>query len=998
MQYIYADLVDQAALTADGTRMAFNWLAGQKVSYGLRFYDQDSAGGSIRANPEILGMRAAVGFLDAPPIGGFYRIKIGEGSAAVTTDEITYNSDAEIIEEAMNEVSDLDFVCNQIDGGVLIRRQDGASVKLQVIPEGLKPTSYAKITGGQKFKGAYSGALVGDLFFSAKEIGETGNQISVEVVDAGSLTTTPLQEVLVVGKKITVKLKTTGNPLAPVAKVKEVKQAIEASAAASALVRVAFANALDREGENAASLRPLIPLAGGADPFGGHEYMLALVQAPVAFTNWFSKALPPRPEISKIQAGGVSPDGTMKWNTIMALQVPTDFEGSYQFYRAEKFKRSGVLDKNDTTEAIKRVLDNFMSDEGGAVKVTNPSNNIAHLEFEGEFEGVDVALLEIFVYSAPPPDLAFDLDLSNADLYEALAAQDALNLQFEVEAVTWVDESDKEAGTKTVRLFRETCIIRKALIWDPLSIQPPINWQRRPLAESYMPFSRDQILAGQNGAYTQVIGDGAATIFIIDHGLSGAGEGVVAVMVRQNSVGGRRLRDDEYELAFLEDGEIQITFNGAPALNSLAVLVIGYGAESVFINHTHTIDQIKTINPEDGSESDVLRDVLEDFANRMARLEALIPRNAAALASGLNAVEVSIPPFGEILPDLSIIGGLDDGSSISSQLMVNNSGESVIVPGSELEKKASDLEKELTKIKAEREADKAAQNDAIKKAAEEAAEQAKASILAELSKKSKIITSIYMEGIGSSEIDNQRTVINYDAFPAKRGLRFGFLPRALGGIPLSVSAVPTIDGLYVAGGALRLPASSGRKAQEVAAGEFFGRVEGICYKTFLSGGLYYPFEMERALFKCILQPDQFPAGSEASVSWNVYTAFSSDTINACSYTLEAVLRPVLDQGASSLSDLGALGSEVLLGSSLITLAPKASETRAFSLKMSRLTTGDTGGSFVALSNTYSIPSIPAGPIAVFIRLSKFDLDDSSLKSTGQVKIHTPSTIMSVSQL
>jgi hypothetical protein len=990
-EYIYADLTAREPVTADGTPFNFEWIAGQRVTYALRFFEDDSSGARQSVEPEILNLRAAVGYLDSAPLGGFYRIKIGYGASnpSNTTEKLSYNAEPEAVEAALNALGDVEYHCDESDAGLLIRRSDGSEIdRIQLIPEGLRPTSFGKVTGGQKFKEKKARALIGGLGFTSKLLGELGNEVSVEILLP--FVPAPAPVIVVDDKKIRITLAATTTALGAITsntKGFQLKQAIEAHVEARELVSVALADSTDRQGENFVTPRPLVFLSGGMNPYGGFEYSLQIVQAPVVYSSWLDRILPPKPVITKIQSGGTSPDGMMKWNTIMSLQVPPDFRGSYQFNRPQKFKRSSLLSKDDTISTIKSILDNFLSDEGGIVKATNPNTNIAHIEFEGEFEGQDVELLEIVVYSSPPPDFAFDLDFSSADLHEALGERESIDVQFELEATFYADERDKTLGTKTLKLWRTKATVRKQLLWDSLAISPPVDWQRRAVPMSYVPFSTSQVLVGHQGGYTTVIGDGAATSFDINHGLSGEGEGVVAVEVRENIPEGRRLRDDEYTLRYPAGDSVELHFTEPPAQNSLAVIVVGYGAESIFTQHTHPIDQIKTIG-ESGEAGESLRDILLDFAERIQRLEALLPRGGVNLPSGLQPAEVKIPPIGEILPDLAVEEA-GDGFTLASQVLLDDSKKAEVIPGTDLETKQRELEIENKRLQAELDANKLAAEEAIRIAAKEAAEQATAAALA--AAKTSLITKISLNGIGAMEGEGTNRKIAYKTLPAKRGAKYGTLLSAAHGTPVTASALPTQSGLYIANQSLVLPGGGGRKSQAVVAGDVFRNAGGLYYKMIARDGAYYPEEMEFDIFRVLIYADQFPQESELVLGWQVQTSFASESIlGGCAYIQEVSVASVGDDGSEISLDTGSLSPAVVFGLSRIVFSKGSSEIRNFQLKLLR-TAGAGTGRYTDFGVTNSTPAVPAGPFVLSIRMTRFDLDNTTTSPTGQVGVYVAAT-------
>jgi hypothetical protein len=1004
-EYIYANLSTREATGSTGSPLNFSWVAGQKVSYSLRFLQRDSAGALGETAMDILNLRAAIGREGAWPESGWYKIKVGTApsTAANTTSRIDFNAGALEVEEALNALSGkpADFVCDEGANSLIIRRADGGEVLLSVVADGLRPTSYGKILGGRRFPERKARVSIGGLTFISRLEGEAGNAISVRYVAGDELS------VAVIGSKITVDL--AGSPT-----IAEVKAAVEASSEASALVSVVVA------GTGVAAAQAEVFLSGGMNP-SGYEYSLQLAQAPVVFTDSTTVGLPPVPVITRVQTGGRSANTV--WNTIQALAVPTDFRGAYQFKRG--LKRSALASKEDGTVAITRIINALLAGDGGTVTVTNPNNNVAHIEFGGTFAGYDIADLEIVPYSTPDPDYVFDLDLGSADLAEMLQDNESVTLPFEVDVTVWQNPKDSSEGTKTIKLWKTTATIKRNVMWDALATRPPIDWLRRPMPMDYVPFSDTQFLVGQQAAYTAVIGNGSTKNFTITHGLGGGveqvgqsyiykDEGVVSVDVRENKPSGRQLRDDEYVLRFESAGNILLEFDEAPDEDGLVVVVLGYGQKSAFTNHTHPIDQIKSITS-DGSTGESLRVILEDLQARIARVELLIPRGSISSASesGLQKKKVQIPPIGELLPDSALEGG-GEPLSLASQIIAPaaKGQESKVVAGTELEDQKKLFDAELLRVKAEAAAElKSAQEAAAKAAlevkvkADQEAAQKKTSMISRVSI-AEFATRLTAAGTAS-------TTALPNLYPAMRNGKYAWLlPAIHRASAQDVSALPPVSAaagiVYRNAGsmALSLPAGGGRKAQSVPAGGFFGGDGRALYALRRAGTStsYHPIEMERELVRLVVRAAQFPLASDLSLAWQLDLSFLTDTMVAgAGYVMPVEVAPLpsATTPATTGANVGAVGQAVLLAAPRIGFSRGVSETRQFSLKLARALNESgqaVGKSTFADYGVESIgPEFPQGDFLLTVRLAQWDVDDSTPAPTGQVSVLMPATQMTVEQ-
>lgn len=1017
-EYIVADLTNGAALTPTGTAAGFNWVAGQSIKYAVKFRQTSSAGTQEDVSPAILNLRAAVGREGAWPESGWFQVRVGGAPMAPsnTTPRLDWNVDAPEMEAALNELVDGpgDFECDQGEGAILVRRRDGGDFRLSVHADGLRPASYAKITGGQKVKPRAAQIVVGELRFVAVERGDAGNGISVEyraglearalavvvdrqriIVDLG------MEEVVSEGDVVGVQVASTGA---------DVVAALRASVAASAILEVESVAG----GGGGAVLGEMARtyLAGGIEG-SGYEYAVELVQAPIVFSDWAGSELPPAPTVQKIQSGGMISAGaglTMKWPTIQALYVPPDFEGQYQLFRAPRLKRSDLLVKEDGLTKIQRVLQDLVSDEGGSVKVTNPSSNVAHIEFLGDLNGWDIENLEVVVYGAPPPSLSFTLNLDNAEVAEMLRERESVTLPFELDATVWVDSRDQSQGTRTIKLWKTTATISRNLLWDSMVTKPPIDWAAKPLPVDYVPFSKTQYLTGQQAAYTAVIGGGAARIFSISHGLgSGDDAGVIAVAVRENVPGGRQLRDDEYELRFTDAGTVEVEFPEAPGENALAVVVIGYGPKSVFTTHTHPIDQIKTVTSE-GATGETLRAVLDEINRRIARLEALYRfQGPAALPSGGAKKKVVIPVVGEILPDI-LLEGDSSGVTIASQVVAaqnpklgsGNNADKAPPPiaGTEMESKTRELEAEIARLKLEAEAAARAAAEAAKEAAAKVEERVKQE---EAEKVTQIFTTMFVKGV--YDLDTQNKVMAR-RYPAMRGAKYPMLlPAIHAAAATGVSAVPAgfASGLYrnAGSGALVLPGGGGRKSQSIAAGGLFGGDGRAYYAVRRSGATnsYHPVEMERDLMRVVVREVAFPEETQLKVSWTVDFEFASASMTAgAGYFMRVEAMPLPDASVPDPTggNVGAVGAAVLLGSARIALSRDTKEQRRFSLALTKR--AERVVEFSEYGRKLIGPGFPEGAFLLTVRLEQWDVDDSTELPAGQVSITMPDTQLIVEQI
>lgn len=497
-------------------------LAGQDYTIALRWLD-DVSGALTEIDPAISAIRASIGFVEAAPASGTWKIQIGSGSATAdnTTSVLDWNASPTTVKNALNAVADgtEDYEVDFDNGSYLIRRTGGEAITLQIRANRLKPVSFCRVRA--------------------------------TVVD------------------------------------------------------------------------------------GDNIYDVRLVQAPLAFTDSSELVLPEPPVIATVRDGGTDPSGTWYWNEIQSLTLPPDFRGTYQLRR--NFARTDLLSIADGVAEISAALNSMLAPESASVRVTNPTSQVAHIEFQGELRGLDVDPLEVTVFSAPPGDITFTLDLNTSEIWAVLRERPAVVVPFELEADIYIDPDDHDAGTRTIKVWSQDVTIARPLAWEGLAAAQNIDWLRPPSPADYIPFTLDQVLTGQQQAFSRVIGNGTATSFTLDHNLDSE---LCQVIVRENSSPGRLLRPDEYEVELTDSNSLTISgFADTPTLSQYAAFVVAIGPESVFQSHTHTIEQIVG-----------LQDALDNIGTRLDTLEAILPSTGpGAAATQASGITIDLPETKDIL-------------------------------------------------------------------------------------------------------------------------------------------------------------------------------------------------------------------------------------------------------------------------------------------------------------------------------------------------------------
>ena len=736
--------------------------------------------------------------------------------------------------------------------------------------------------------------------------------------------------------------------------------------------------------ENKLWPRSLAHITESVAPGGALRYELRPTVAPLAFSDSAARQLPSAPTISTVQEGGSDGSGTFFWNEIQALVVPPDFRGTYQL----RFNsgKTALLDVTSSTEEMETALNQLLAatvsytDKGevrGSCKVTNPTQNTAHIEFTGALAGSDVEPLEIAVFSAPPGDWTFDLPLNRAELMDALRKTETLSLPFEAEADFYVDANNHLAGTVTRKLWNTTVTVVRPAIWPDMAEVPNVDWLH-PSPKDYAPFSPDQVLTGQQHFVTAV-GDGDAASFTITHGLDT--DALSAILVRENTSGGRVLRPDEYTVTVDSADAVTLLFDVAP--DSVVVVITASGPASVFAAHKHALAEIGSTV--DDVFQPVLLNTLDDLGTRLAAVEALMGRrDAVVVSSGNKQSSFSLPVVGEILPDASADSGAD--STVASQIAASrDASKQTTIGGTELETQRAAAAAEAARLKAEEEARAKAAADANKKAADEAAKTI-------VEKPSTIVTRIGFPGFPVT------------TWPAMHNGKFGKMLPALH--PASVTPTATLptappDGaVWQATAAFILPGGGGRKSQALVSGNLFGYANRAFYRVSHLAGTqsFYPLEMERELARAVIRPEQFPASSKLTLPLELSAWLGPDGADAAARSLERVVTgaqylfrleaaPITDVATvgeyTAGGNIGAEGSALVLFQTPLSLSP-ATEIHSFRLELSRPASGPGTGAVTRYGVQSATPPLPAGPFVLRARLAYFDTDDTTTTARGQV--------------
>ena len=375
-----------------------------------------------------------------------------------------------------------------------------------------------------------------------------------------------------------------------------------------------------------------------ADDRWWHE--LRLIVAPYVFVNNFYRVLSPPPSVTRIRAGDPGDDQTPAQNEVQKIHVPKNFAGTY--YVTFDYRTSSLLGTTDGPVEIAAALNAMWSDGAVRFLATLPESNEVYVEFVGALKASPQSMLSITVNTFRAGDMTFDLDLGNADLASAMRASPSIQVPLEVELEVVGDDEDPgdpDVVGKTMTLFSTPVVIIQEQIWKELATVPPLNWIRPPQPKNYIPYNASQVITGTQ-FYVATIGNGTATVIVIDHNL---GTDALHVTVRENASGGHRIEDNDYAVAFTDTNSITLTFATAPAANSLAVVISTAGPTSAFISGLLIeLEQVNGLIPR-----------LNSLGTRVGAIEELLPHvtpTAETTSSSGSPFDIEIPDASEMLP------------------------------------------------------------------------------------------------------------------------------------------------------------------------------------------------------------------------------------------------------------------------------------------------------------------------------------------------------------
>jgi hypothetical protein len=345
-----------------------------------------------------------------------------------------------------------------------------------------------------------------------------------------------------------------------------------------------------------------------------HE--IRLTQTPAVFTSTSSTVLPPIPQITEIQLGGSEAGANV--NEIQEIYVPFEFRGTY--YLQSGYARTAVLTPADGPDNIATAL-NAIAPALGAVGTgftcTATLFQRANIEFVNSLGALPQALLAVHVASNPPGDLTFTMAMDRAELAALLRTTPEVTLPLQV----WLNVTE-DGITSDILAFSQDVTIQAPLTWPELEETPQINWLEPLSPKRYFPYDPNATLLGQH-FYPAQVGDGAATVFAVAHGL---GTLVVRTWVNSQATGAQLIEGTDYSVVINNANQVTVTaLSGAPALNAWLIIVMSAQTLAAFATDL-------TIDP---SQVNGLTAWQDSIGANLAQLNTLLPSQATVAGTTL---------------------------------------------------------------------------------------------------------------------------------------------------------------------------------------------------------------------------------------------------------------------------------------------------------------------------------------------------------------------------
>jgi len=475
---------------------------------------------------------------------------------------------------------------------------------------------------------------------------------------------------------------------------------------------------------------------------------------------------------------------------------------------------------------------------------------------------------------------------------------------------------------------------------------PQIDWLRAPQAESYVPFTKDQIITGFQ-SYVTPIGDGDAKEIEVTHGL---GTQALFVSLRKNVEHGEYLASSAYSFFSLGANAVRLSFVEAPATDGLVLSVIAAGPKSAFQVHSHTVPQIEG-----------LQTLLDDYDRRIreltpAQIVAQAEQNFSPLADPI----FQIPDIAELLPD----GHTPSVAPVAGQLVYGTSG--ATVQGGSVE------------------AQKTAQITAAVAAVTPATTTKPVPVVQFSIPAANVILPCSLP-VPAKLADGTVPAVPVNKMPPLLAALRSTTPTATS--VLLANAGLGAGTVYRATGNITLPGGAGRRSRPIAAGNYFASDGRYWYQVIRDGNDFYSSEFEQTLFSLPVDAVMLLNSKQLELVCSVALSLQNANVQA-QQTLILELGQTLP-GSGPANGLASIAWSAPILSQVLTVTGLET-AHAFGVRL-RADGVETGmyGNWVKLDTTP-----PTGNLILRARLTKFDCEDVA-DPRGVLHVSVPATVAAI---
>lgn len=246
---------------------------------------------------------------------------------------------------------------------------------------------------------------------------------------------------------------------------------------------------------------------------GGWATILGYRQAPVAEVATAEETVAPAPTISSEQVGSTT-DGVAINEVQKILLSPSYAGGTWRL--VWDGVKGAILPGFPTVEQLQEALD-ALAPSGGIFTLIAVEDGVL-VEFAGSMAGEAQELMTTEEFTPPPTEYVVVLPTATAAM-RTLMAGAGTDSEVEIPMdITVTVEDDSAADNLADHAFPFLLTFSRPVSDDSRNVSASLDWTQPLSRVNNLAFSPDSLLVG-NRAIRRVIGDGAATSFVINHNL-----------------------------------------------------------------------------------------------------------------------------------------------------------------------------------------------------------------------------------------------------------------------------------------------------------------------------------------------------------------------------------------------------------------------------------------------------------------------------------------------